>query len=114
MRPGGVGRGRALAAAVETELGRADLGPNLSFIKVPCLNGCLRPCNVALRADRKYNLRFSRVAPEDAGDVVALAAAYMRSDSGDLSGDAIPATLEGKQSARMPPAHLMLADAGIP
>ena len=111
IQPGGEGRGRALAVAIEAELDAAELGPGLSFIKVPCLNGCLSPCNVALRAQGKFNLRFSRIRPEDARDVVALASEYLRSDTGDLREEVIPSSLRGKQSARMPPPHLMFATA---
>ncbi|MGI9336212.1 MAG: DUF1636 family protein [Gammaproteobacteria bacterium] len=106
-------RGHALAAAVEAALTRAGPPPGLNFIRVPCLNGCLKPCNIALRARGKFNLRFSRVQPQDAGDVVALARAYMTSESGDIPPSDQPDTLRGKQSARLPPPHLLLAQAGV-
>ena len=113
VQPGEEGRGRTLAQGVEAALATAELPGELSFIRVPCLSGCLNPCNIALRASRKYNIRFSRVQPEDANDVVTLTRAYMMSESGDIPDAEQPASLRAKLSARLPPPHLMLAQAGL-
>ncbi len=64
--PGGDTRGARLAAAVREQLKIAPPEGDFDFIQVTGLSGCLSPCNVALRAPRKYNLRFARVASEDA------------------------------------------------
>ena len=76
LTPGEASRGQRLADELEQRLAGglpgSAAGPRLRFLKVPCLNGCLRPCNVALRAPGKYNLRFSRLEPADAAAVLDL------------------------------------------
>ena len=101
--PGEPTRGRLLADAIATILDAAPpeaWRPTLR--RVACLNACLSPCSVALRAPGKLALRFSRLGPEAAADVVALAAAYGRSNDGDLPEDALPPALKNKLSARAP------------
>ena len=83
-------------------------GPRLHFIKVPCLNGCLSPCNVALRASGKFNLRFSRLEPDDAAAVLAFARTYLEHPTGDVPEEAWPEALRGKRTVRTPPPHLLL------
>ena len=108
--PGGDTRGARLAAAVREQLKR-DLpdGGEFDFLQVPCLSGCLNPCNVAMRAPRKYNLRFSRVDPEEAPQVVQLLRAYMADPLGNPSEDALPESLRMKRTVHTPPPHLLLA-----
>lgn len=105
LAPDEPSRGRRLADA----LVRALAGEGgLRLLQVPCLNGCLNPCNVALRASGKYNLRFSRLSPDDAGAVVELARAYAGHPTGDVPEDAWPEALRGKRTVHTPPPHLLL------
>lgn len=99
--PGEPTRGRRLADAIEGLL-KHVAGDRPILRRVACLNACLSPCSVALRAPGKLALRFSRLGPEDAGAVVALVAAYGRSNDGDLPAAALPPSLQSKQSARAP------------
>ena len=118
LAPGESSRGRRLAEELERGLdgrygdGRAGsgigAGPRLHFIKVPCLNGCLSPCNVALRASGKFNLRFSRLEPDDAAAVLAFARTYLEHPTGDVPEAAWPEALRGKRTVRTPPPHLLL------
>ena len=115
-------RGQRLAVEVQRRLdsrdgdGAADGGigadPRLHFIKVPCLNGCLSPCNVALRASGKFNLRFSRLEPDDAGAVLDFARTYLDHPTGDVPEEEWPEALRGKRTVRTPPPHLLLGGAG--
>ena len=111
LAPGESSRGQRLADEVERGLdggGLRNVGPRLHFIKVPCLNGCLSACNVALRASGKYNLRFSRLEPGDAAAVLDLARTYLDHPTGDVPEAEWPETLRGKRTVRTPPPHLLL------
>ena len=118
LAPGEPSRGQRLAEELERSLdgrdgeGVADGGigadPRLYFIKVPCLNGCLSPCNVALRAAGKFNLRFSRLDPENAEAVLEFARIYLEHETGDVPEDEWPETLRGRRTVRTPPPHLLL------
>ena len=110
--PGGDTRGARLAAAVREELNCGPPDADFDLLQVPCLNGCLSPCNIALRATRKYNLRFSRIEPEEAPQVVQLLRVYMDDPLGDPPVDAWPRGLRGKRSVHTPPPHLLLKPDG--
>ena len=99
--PGEPTRGRRLANAIEELLAQAA-GERPTLRRVACLNACLSPCSVALRAPGKLALRFSRLTPDDAAAVVTLAEAYGRSNDGALPAEALPPALRNKQSARAP------------
>ena len=111
LAPDESSRGQRLAEELERGLdgeGGGHRGPRLHLIKVPCLNGCLRPCNVALRASGKYNLRFSRLEPGDAAAVLAFARIYLDHSTGDVPEAKWPEALRGKRTVRTPPPHLLL------
>ena len=118
LAPGEPSRGQRLADKVQRRLdgrdgdGGTDSGigvdPRLHFIKVPCLNGCLSPCNVALRASGKFNLRFSRLEPNDAWAVLDFARTYLDHPTGDVPEAEWPEALRGKRTVRTPPPHLLL------
>jgi len=121
LAPGEPSRGQRLADKVQRCLdgrdGDGDAGggigadPRLHFIKVPCLNGCLSPCNVALRASGKFNLRFSRLEPDDAAAVLDFARTYLDHPTGDVPETEWPEALRGKRTVRTPPPHLLLGGA---
>jgi len=102
--------GRQLADAVASVLSEDDLNQVLSLRRVSCLNGCKSPCNIALRGERKFNLRFSRLHPTDAERVLAIARAYINSATGDVPETDWPAALRGKLTVRTPPPHLLLSE----
>ena len=114
LAPGEPSRGQRLADEVQRCLdgrdGDGGIGadPRLHIIKVPCLNGCLSPCNVALRASGKFNLRFSRLEPDDAGAVLDFARTYLDHPTGDVPEAEWPEALRGKRTVRTPPPHLLL------
>ena len=119
--PGESSRGQRLADELERGLnggegaegdGGTGPDPRLHFIKVPCLNGCLSPCNVALRASGKFNLRFSRLEPDDAGAVLDFARTYLDHPTGDVPEAEWPEALRGKRTVRTPPPHLLLGGTG--
>jgi len=96
--------GRRLAAAIEAELARRPaLEARLLLRRVHCLNACLSPCSVALRAPGKASLRFSRLALQDASAVLDLAALYCAAPDGEPVPESWPPALAGKNSARTPP-----------
>ena len=119
LAPGEPSRGQRLAEALERGLDGRDgdnpggigADPRLHFIKVPCLNGCLSPCNVALRASGKFNLRFSRLEPADAAAVLDFARTYLEHQTGDVREEDWPEALRGKRTVRTPPPHLLLRGA---
>ena len=107
LGPGEPSRGQRLADEVGRRLD-GDAGPRLHFLRVPCLNGCLNPCNAALRASGKYNLRFSRLQPGDAAAVLEFARTYLDHPTGDVPEAEWPEALRGKRTVRTPPPHLLL------
>ena len=121
LAPGEPSRGQRLADKVQRCLDGRDAGagadggigadPRLHFIKVPCLNGCLSPCNVALRASGKFNLRFSRLEPDDARAVLAFTRTYLDHPTGDVPEEEWPEALRGRRTVRTPPPHLLLGGA---
>ena len=108
LGPGERSQGARLCDAVEQVLGAAALDGEYDLLRVPCLNGCLRPCNVALRAPGKFNLRFSRITALDALDVVRMLATYLEDPLGDPPDPAWPAGLRGKLTVHTAPPHLLL------
>ena len=76
---------------------------NFALRIVSCLNGCLSPCNIALRCRGKYSLRFSRLNPEDAEAVLNFTRLYIASDDGDVAADQWPAALREKLTVRIAP-----------
>lgn len=63
---------------------------------------------MALRASGKFNLRFSRLEPDDAGAVLAFARTYLDHPTGDVPEAEWPEALRGKRTVRTPPPHLLL------
>jgi len=100
--PGEATLGRRLGDAVEAALEALPPAGRPIFRRVACLNACLSPCSIALRARGKVGLRLSRLAPADAPAVAALAELYCRSADGDPPPALWPAALHAKLSARTP------------
>ena len=100
--------GRQLADAVADAIAANGLEAAIPLRHVSCLNGCKSHCNVALRGDRKFNLRFSHLRPTDAEAVLAIARAYVENETGNVPEDDWPAALHGKLTVRTPPPHLLL------
>ncbi len=96
-------QGEFMLAAIKHEILTTPLPKNTSLRAVHCLNGCKSPCNVAFRAAGKHGLRFSRLTPDNAEEVLAFLRAYNDSDRGDVAEDAVPEDLRGKQTVRTPP-----------
>lgn len=96
-------RGRQLADAVAERLRVAGLEAHAVHRTVLCLNGCPRPCTVALRAPGKYSLRFGRLTPADAESIVDFLLAYSASPDGDVPREHWPAVLGDKLTMRTPP-----------
>ena len=116
-RPEGDGRtrGEHLADAIAAVL--KTLGPTGGFVhlvRVPCLNGCPSPCNIALRGSRRYSMRFSRLAIDDAESVVQMSVAYANSETGDLPESQWPAAMQGKRTVHTPPPHLLFNQEQVP
>jgi len=80
----------------------------INLIRAPCLSGCLSPCNVALRCAGKYSLRFSRLGPDDAESILAFAAAYAQSATGEIPEQGWPAVLRGNRTVNTPPPNILL------
>lgn len=105
---GGDSLGRRLVAAVDRciALRKDGLPVSLTRRTVSCLNGCPRPCNIALRAPGKWTLRLGRLTPGDAEGVVDLAFAYAKSPTGEVPPEYWPRGLIEKVTVRTPPAGL--------
>ncbi len=91
-------RGEALIAALRD----AASGTRLSLRIVECLNGCPRPCTVALRAPGKASLRFSEIAPADAPSLIAVALRYAESADGEVADAALPEALRERLTVHTP------------
>jgi predicted metal-binding protein len=87
------------AAAVAAVI--ADTG--LELREVACLNGCLHPCNAALRAPARATLRFSALGPDDVAPLLAFAQDYWRAVPGTEAALALPAQLAARLATTTPP-----------
>ena len=96
-------QGTFLLEAVRDLIEADPLPETLNLRAVYCLNGCKSPCNVGFRAASKHHVRFSRLTPENAADVLAYARAYQASASGDVSEEETPPPMRGKMTVRTPP-----------
>lgn len=99
---GAADAGTVLAAALR-DLVAARPGENWDVREVACLNGCLKPCNVAVRGADRYTYRFSRVTPGDLPQFVAFAEAYWREANGEVAPEKIPEPLRAKLTVCTPP-----------
>ncbi|HEX4043662.1 MAG TPA: DUF1636 domain-containing protein [Xanthobacteraceae bacterium] len=95
--------GRQLADAVVERLRTIHSPSSVLHRVVMCLNGCPRPCNVALRGAHKCSLRLGRLTPTDATDVVDFFLEYAASPDGDVPWERWPAKLRDKVTMRTPP-----------
>ena len=107
LAPGQQSRGALLTRALTEALGHERFG-NVLLVRVACLNGCLNPCNLALRGPRKYSLRLSRVTNDDVQAVLELLATYVHHETGDIADNEWPDGLADRLSARVPPPHMLL------
>lgn len=96
-------QGEFLLEAIKQEIERVPLPQNTGLRAVHCLNGCKSPCNVAFRSPGKHGLRFSRLTPENAGEVLSFLGAYLDSEVGDVPETAVPEGMRGKLTVRTPP-----------
>ena len=96
-------QGDFLLEAIKQEIERVPLPQNTGLRAVHCLNGCKSPCNVAFRSPGKHGLRFSRLTPENAGEVLSFLGAYLDSEVGDVPETAVPEGMRGKLTVRTPP-----------
>ena len=96
-------QGTFLLDAVRALIEADPLPKMLNLRAVYCLNGCLSPCNVAFRSAGKHHVRFSRLSPENAADILAYARAYQASPDGDVHEDETPEAMRGKMTVRTPP-----------
>ncbi len=94
--------GTALAAALRAVLA-ATPKAHWDVREVACLNGCLKPCNVAFRGPDRYTYRFSRITPEDLPQIVAFGNRYWREATGEVAPAKIPAVLRAKLTVCTPP-----------
>lgn len=90
-------RGQLLAAALQRE----ERG--FEVREVACLNGCPRPCNVALRGQGRWTWRFSGCTLDDVPALRAITLDYWRAPRGELALDLLPPDLARRISARTPP-----------
>jgi predicted metal-binding protein len=95
--------GTELGQAVRQALLLADTLELLEVRAVNCLAGCKNPCNVALDADGKTRLRFSRIQPEHIDAIVAAARTHSLSRDGDLPDRELAKDLRARLTARSPP-----------
>jgi predicted metal-binding protein len=95
--------GRQLADVIGARLKAAPVAPDALHRVVLCLNGCPRPCNVALRGAYKHTFRLGRLTPEDARDIVELFRVYAAIPDGDVPPERWPARLLDNITMRTPP-----------
>ena len=103
LAPGESSRGQQLIDELKRLLQQETTPLDFTFRVVSCLNGCLSPCNVALRCRSKYHLRFSRLNPDDASAIVAFAKVYAASVDGDIDQAQWPPELVDKMTVKIPP-----------
>ena len=94
--------GQHLTDAIAEAREQAGLSDALVLRKVPCLSGCLRPCNVSFRAPGKSSIRFSKLRPEDAPHLIEFARQYMASTDGEVPREQWPEALQTRLTATTP------------
>ena len=99
-------QGEFLFEAIKREIDLANVPKNIALRAVHCLNGCRSPCNVAFRSPGKHGLRFSRLTPNNADDVMSLLSIYSDSQVGDVQEQEMPENMRGKLTVRTPPSPL--------
>ncbi|MBI4693404.1 MAG: DUF1636 family protein [Gammaproteobacteria bacterium] len=96
-------RGGAMRSPFTAAVAAAIAGTGLELREVACLNGCLHPCNAALRAPARATLRFSALGPDDVAALLAFAQDYWRAAPGTEAALALPAELAARRAMTTPP-----------
>jgi len=99
-------QGLFLYEAIQALLESQDQPEKTAIRGVFCLNGCKFPCNVSYRSTGKFSLRYNRLTPDNAADVLAALQAYADSKDGDIGDADVPASMRGRLSVRTPPTPL--------
>ncbi|MEM6932004.1 MAG: DUF1636 domain-containing protein [Pseudomonadota bacterium] len=98
---GGRRLSRAVIAAYE-DSEAAQLGVRLRGVN--CMSQCKRPCTIALSAPDRFTYLFGDLDPEiNASEVLEIAAAYAKSDTGLLPRPERPEVLQAGSLGRIPP-----------
>ncbi len=98
----GLSRGQRLTDRIVEALNKTEVAQQFAIRKVPCLSGCVNPCNVSFRATGKVSLRFGGLDESLVDDVVAFACLYHDSQDGDVDQGRWPPALREKMTARTP------------
>lgn len=101
--PSGHSAGALLASEIRAHIDSVGDMDDWCVRDVTCLNGCLRPCNVAFRGRGRFTYRFSRVAAADAAALLRFGDEYWDSTRGMVSDDRISPVLRTKMTVCMPP-----------
>ncbi len=94
--PGSSEAGAGLRLAEQISAALAAGGGELDVREVACLNGCLQPCNVALRGSGRNTLRFSHVVEADVPSLIVFSRQYWASAPGQDVSESIPPQLRVK------------------
>lgn len=86
-------------------------GPTLRVLPVKCLSSCEQGCAAAISDPGKWTYLLGRLAPEQAGDLVAYAATYAAHPTGTVLPSKRPASLARMILGRMPDLTVALAQA---
>lgn len=96
-------RGRRLAQRVDDAVRQSGLHGRVRVRVVSCLNGCLRPANVALRGPGRWRHRFGDVQVEDTEALLAFVDRYLEDPTGDVSVEGQVGPLSDRVHTRVPP-----------
>jgi len=77
--------------------------PGVNVVPVECLSACNQGCSVALSAPGRWSYVYGRLSEENAGDVVAGAAAYAAAPDGIVPWRTRPEIFRKQSLARIPP-----------
>src|SRR5580704_9057213 len=77
--------------------------PSVNVVPVECLSACNQGCSVALSASGRWSYVYGRLSEENAGDVVAGAAAYAAAPDGIVPWRTRPEIFRKQSLARIPP-----------
>ena len=98
--------GKLLHQAI-AEIGAPE---GVTIVPVECLSACNNGCSVALSAPGRWSYVYGRMSQENAGDIVAGAAAYAAAPDGIVPWRARPEICRKQSLARIPPS-LSLSEA---
>lgn len=97
----------APGARLHAALLEAGVPDGVNLVPVECLSACSQGCSVALSAPGRWSYVYGRLSADNAGDVIAGAAAYAAAPDGIVPWRSRPEIFRKQSLARIPPVAIV-------